>query len=70
VVRYVVLSLWMLVRSSDLLDGLDLVQAGHSVVCLAAGLFPGPANAFQLSHVWFGAEEYTTTNIPYRHKSR
>ena len=42
---------------SDLLDGVDLVQAGQPVVLLAAGLLPRPADARQLPNVWFGAEE-------------
>ncbi len=33
----------------DLLDDLDLVQAGYAVVRLAAGLFPRPADARELS---------------------
>jgi multiple sugar transport system permease protein len=33
---------------SDLLDGLNVIQAGHPMVRVAAGLFSGPADADQL----------------------
>ena len=61
--RYVVLTVWaLIVAVPDLLDGRDLVQAGHPVVRLAAGLLSRPADLRATTcNVWFGVQEYAET---------